>query len=322
MQLASALAQLPPGRPRLLSCAEPQLTLLRLRRGPLERGAPAARRVAVSWAELPGLRDQISSVLQSFAELALAMHPDWAHAAAQRINRVWREQAEALCRHGQLPLVARCAPAEQLHQLALTLGEELVVLLVIDRVAQPAGGLAAVTRVAEWVARATGLRVGLLVPASLAGHSELARIAYQHVELDAPAKTPAAQRRPGCTAELWPVEGRPHPKSPGELLLAAALAAAPELRGLFAFNQRVRTVTGAEYLVDVLWKAGRLVVEVDGYQYHSRAEHFAEDRERDYALLISGFRVLRLTSTEVCLNTATALAKIRAAVAFVQRAGA
>ncbi len=49
----------------------------------------------------------------------------------------------------------------------------------------------------------------------------------------------------------------------------------------------------AGYEVDVLWRAQKLVVELDGREFHEHA--FEEDRERDAVLLGAGFAVLRLT---------------------------
>lgn len=49
------------------------------------------------------------------------------------------------------------------------------------------------------------------------------------------------------------------------------------------------------YEVDFLWRAARLVVEVDGYAYHSSPGAFDRDRRRDAVLTASGFRVLRVT---------------------------
>jgi very-short-patch-repair endonuclease len=47
--------------------------------------------------------------------------------------------------------------------------------------------------------------------------------------------------------------------------------------------------------VDFLWRAQRLVVEVDGYAYHQTRAAFERDRRRDADLQEAGFRVLRPT---------------------------
>jgi very-short-patch-repair endonuclease len=57
-----------------------------------------------------------------------------------------------------------------------------------------------------------------------------------------------------------------------------------------ASNTRV-----ASYEVDFLWRAERLVVEVDGFAFHSSAQAFERDRRRDAALTAAGFRVVRFT---------------------------
>jgi very-short-patch-repair endonuclease len=49
------------------------------------------------------------------------------------------------------------------------------------------------------------------------------------------------------------------------------------------------------YLVDFLWPAERLVVETDGYAFHSDRTAFERDRERDLDLTAAGYEVSRLT---------------------------
>lgn len=78
----------------------------------------------------------------------------------------------------------------------------------------------------------------------------------------------------------------------------------------------VRTRAGSTFLVDLLWEAGRLVVEVDGYGPHSSRAAFARDRHRDYELAASRYRVLRLTHDEVMMPGTLALEKIRTLIAL------
>lgn len=56
-----------------------------------------------------------------------------------------------------------------------------------------------------------------------------------------------------------------------------------------------RNVTAAGFEVDALWPAARLVVELDGFSFHRTRAAFERDRERDAALTLAGFRVLRIT---------------------------
>jgi very-short-patch-repair endonuclease len=51
--------------------------------------------------------------------------------------------------------------------------------------------------------------------------------------------------------------------------------------------------------VDFLWRHSRLVVETDGYRYHRGRTAFEGDRERDLALRMQGYQVLRLTHRQL-----------------------
>jgi very-short-patch-repair endonuclease len=49
------------------------------------------------------------------------------------------------------------------------------------------------------------------------------------------------------------------------------------------------------HAVDFLWPRQRLVVEIDGYRFHSSRSAFERDRRRDAELGAAGFRVVRVT---------------------------
>jgi very-short-patch-repair endonuclease len=51
----------------------------------------------------------------------------------------------------------------------------------------------------------------------------------------------------------------------------------------------------AGYEVDAYWPAQRLIVEIDGYRYHSSRQAFERDRRKDAALTAAGYRVVRIT---------------------------
>ena len=55
-------------------------------------------------------------------------------------------------------------------------------------------------------------------------------------------------------------------------------------------NQRVEG-----YEVDLVWRNQRLIVEIDGYAFHSMRRSFEEDRRRDQQLTARGWRVIRIT---------------------------
>jgi very-short-patch-repair endonuclease len=55
-------------------------------------------------------------------------------------------------------------------------------------------------------------------------------------------------------------------------------------------------------LVDAVWPEHRLVVEVDGWNYHRTKRSFAKDRRRDRKLLRARWRAARFTGDEVTLE--------------------
>jgi very-short-patch-repair endonuclease len=50
---------------------------------------------------------------------------------------------------------------------------------------------------------------------------------------------------------------------------------------------------------DFVWRAQRLIVEVDGYRYHRSPSTFEHDRERDIKLTLAGWTVLRFTWAQI-----------------------
>lgn len=73
-----------------------------------------------------------------------------------------------------------------------------------------------------------------------------------------------------------------------------------------AVNARV-----AGFMVDFLWRDARLVVETDGYAYHSSREAFERDRERDQRLTLAGCTVLRFTYNQVTRAPEAVAARLR-----------
>jgi very-short-patch-repair endonuclease len=51
----------------------------------------------------------------------------------------------------------------------------------------------------------------------------------------------------------------------------------------------------AGYEVDALFREQRVIVELDGYQFHGTRQAFEKDRERDAATLAAGFVTVRIT---------------------------
>jgi very-short-patch-repair endonuclease len=64
------------------------------------------------------------------------------------------------------------------------------------------------------------------------------------------------------------------------------------------------------YRVDFLWRAERLIVEVDGYRYHGGRVAFERDRARDNALTALGYEVLRFTHRQLTDDPAAVAALV------------
>jgi very-short-patch-repair endonuclease len=68
--------------------------------------------------------------------------------------------------------------------------------------------------------------------------------------------------------------------------------------------------------VDFVWFAERLVVELDGYEYHRDRASFDRDRRRDAALQLAGFRVLRFTHRRLVDEPDSVVAELRQLLAL------
>jgi hypothetical protein len=73
--------------------------------------------------------------------------------------------------------------------------------------------------------------------------------------------------------------------------------------------------------VDCLWPRERLVVELDGYGFHSDPAAFEADRRRDVRLQLAGYVVLRFTHKRVVGAPGEMVAEVATALAREQVAG-
>ena len=48
-----------------------------------------------------------------------------------------------------------------------------------------------------------------------------------------------------------------------------------------------------------MWRDQRLIVEVNGFRFHSSRSAFEHDRRRDAELIAQGFRVIRITWRQI-----------------------
>ena len=67
--------------------------------------------------------------------------------------------------------------------------------------------------------------------------------------------------------------------------------------------------------VDAVWPAQRLIVEVDGYAYHSGRAAFERDHRKDARLVAHGWRALRVTWRQLVHEPETVVAAIAVALA-------
>lgn len=67
----------------------------------------------------------------------------------------------------------------------------------------------------------------------------------------------------------------------------------------FDLRTPLTNVPLAGFIVDFHWPGTDLVVETDGYAYHSMPSAFEADRERDQILTLAGYRVARFTYDQV-----------------------
>jgi very-short-patch-repair endonuclease len=63
--------------------------------------------------------------------------------------------------------------------------------------------------------------------------------------------------------------------------------------------------------LDARWPAQRLVVECDGFAAHGTRRAFEEDRARDRALVVAGWRVVRVTSRQLADDPAGIAAQLK-----------
>jgi very-short-patch-repair endonuclease len=66
--------------------------------------------------------------------------------------------------------------------------------------------------------------------------------------------------------------------------------------------------------VDFLWRAARLVVELDGHAAHGTRRSFEQDRVRDAELTLAGYVVIRLTWRRLTREPAVVAAQLRRAL--------
>jgi very-short-patch-repair endonuclease len=97
-------------------------------------------------------------------------------------------------------------------------------------------------------------------------------------------------------------KGRHGAPAARRLLRAADDGARSEAERLLTRLMRAENITGwkanqrvAGYEVDVLFRESKVVVEIDGFAFHSDPEAFQRDRTKQNAIALTGHQVLRFT---------------------------
>lgn len=321
-----------------------------------ESGADPARVVTLSWQRVPALSSELGLLVTALAKGAVDLYPSlygrvqrtaerWVEAqlelAAQEASRripgvlgAACRQILSACREGELPNLKKLSNSEQVRQLALAIEPvRLVILIAVHDAEASEGRLRALAQGAEWLASNTQARVLLVLPLALSDARELDHVTYtaclfgastpQPPALPAPAPPTVAAKstKKGVHIEeasvsVSPIIGRPHPKSAAEQLMHDRITRDPELGPLFAYNQPIKTRYETNPIVDLLWEAGRLVIEIDG-QEHCQLFTFIQDRRRDFELFMTGYKIIRFTRFKVLESPDLVLDDIRDAVRFL-----
>jgi very-short-patch-repair endonuclease len=237
----------------------------------------------------------------------------------KNLSKAWLKKSIKCCQQKEIPFLNNFPNKIQSAQLALTLNpQDLIFTIYVEDYFNESDKLMGLARAAEWFSKETNGSVALLLPEKFNSFKELDSILYDSIFIPNENRINYPARKfPGESKyNIWPLEGKPHPLSPGEKKLADFLSKEDELKGLFQFNKKITTVRNTNYFVDLLWPEGKLVIEIDGYKYHKNRHAFQVDRTRDYELSISNYMVLRLTHDEVMHDINGAVIKIRNVIDF------
>jgi very-short-patch-repair endonuclease len=284
--------------------------------------------------------DGLEALLDGLSTAAMEVYPDWyagvalrferarfprtevevrleeARARSPEVSGAWLRAAWRRARAGKAPRLPQVSRAVEARQLALAIDPDRLLLLLLAPEEGEVDRLR-LAREASWLALQTRAPVLLFVPATWRRAADLDSVMDDVIELevdeaDGPSLTTTVA---AASVVVEPPIGRPHALSTAEQRLYDALQRAPDLRGVFRFNQRLDLDAVTTPRVDVLWPEGRFVVEVDGPE-HRAASRYRLDRRRDYGLLVAGYAVLRVTNEDVLEDIERVLQMIRSCVAL------
>jgi very-short-patch-repair endonuclease len=253
----------------------------------------------------------IDRILDDLAELAEAAWPwpDWDETESSKFSPAllpeWRLAATRLASEGHRPRFPRLAREIELTHLLSAL-PSLVLLAEVDPMRSERA--APVIAALEW-SRRHGAAVVALFGEEPPSETPWDLLLYGAVIVEPTPVEPAARRM-----ILPPSSDMRSGGSAIERRLRKALQATPDLAGLFEDEVTLQLgALGPTPRVDLLWRDGKVVVELDGPE-HERDPNYGADRHRDYELLVAGYLVLRLTNAEVELDLGRSLEKVRRVV--------
>jgi very-short-patch-repair endonuclease len=276
----------------------------------------------------------IDRALAELVRVVLALYPAWlpeaegidtpAGAGGAAVADLARAAADKSNLFG--PVLLRLARAALVKQTSLVLDDipqevvalecgklvrasyqlaDVVVIMPATVVAE--AEIRAIERIALWVADHVRCAVWIAGPAA-------ARMPQIGLTLGPIASLVAsdggkATSPPPVPPWVTPLAGRPNPFSAVEQRLEAHLAGQDWAAGR-SWNQGWQAdARHNRVVVDLMWHAEQLVVELDGAD-HLVNEKFAADRQRDRLLQLAGFAVLRFTNEEVLTDPALVASQI------------
>jgi hypothetical protein len=248
----------------------------------------------------------IERIVDDLADLAAALWPDWDDPELPTLLprlSAWRRAASRLASAGRRPRFRRLPRETEVAHL-LSVIPSLVLLAEVDPIRSERA--APIIAALEW-SRRHGAAVVALLAEEPAPEAPWDRLLYDAVIVQSQAE-PAARRL------ILPSSDIMSQGSTIERRMREALRATPDLSGLFEDEITLQLGTlGLTPRVDLLWRDGKVVVEIDGPE-HERDPNYGADRHRDYELLVAGYLVLRLTNAEVELDLSRSLEKVRRVV--------
>jgi hypothetical protein len=301
-----------------------------------EVAAGDRRALFLSFDGLNSADAMVERAVDALADTALRMWPVWysglsfadirddtlgREAARVRVHEIarliphvspaWAERAVTKALGGRKLRGLDVALGTELEQLCLVVNRAGLVLITSQSASEAEAS--ALVHALEWMTRNAHIAVAVLFERLPEDKAIYDRIMYGAQCIAFAESAPSSESSRDSTTSTWlaPVQGMPHPLSATEQKLAKAIALDAELAPLFGYNLFVETVRGSRPKVDLLWSAGRLVIELDGYPDHGNRLAFMYDRHRDYELALSGFTVLRLANDEIAQDIGKAVEKIR-----------